>query len=402
MLSVEQARDRILDRIRPPAPIELPLAEAHGCVLAADVVAEFDVPPFSACEVEGFAVRAADVHAAEGEAPAGLRLVGEATPGRPPEVTVGWGEAVRVGAGSPLPAGADAVAPMETCGIEGDTVAVYAPVDEGAFVRPAGLDARAGQVLVPAGRRLTSIELGTLAAVGHAAPLAYPSVRVSVMTLGGDLIEPGRPAAFGQARDAASFAMLGALRDTGAVPYRIGIVPDDEHEIHEAILTNLSRADLFICVGGPGDDALEPRRLAALGEVEVESVAMYPGTEHGFGEIEGTPFFALPGTPASLFVAFEVLVRPAILRSMGRRDLGRPEVTAVLDDEVDGPEGLTLFAPVRVAQVDGEWHATPTGPTDPRLFMPTARANGLAVVPAGEKAISGDRVRVRVFRALER
>src|SRR5687768_17906710 len=107
MLSVEQARQRILDRVKPLAPIELPLAEANGCVLAADVVAEYDVPPFSVAEIDGFAVRAADVHAADAESPAGLRLVGEAAPGRPPEATVGWGEAVRVSAGSPLPAGAE-------------------------------------------------------------------------------------------------------------------------------------------------------------------------------------------------------------------------------------------------------------------------------------------------------
>lgn len=402
MLSVDEARERILEAIGPLAPIELPLLEAHGCVLAADVVAEYDIPAFSAAADDGFAVRAADIHAATAEAPAGLRLVGEVVAGRPPDVTIGWGEAARIFAGAPVPAGADCVAPLDRCRVEAESVAVLRPVDEGAFIQPAGRDVKAGGVLVPAGRRLSSPELGMMAAAGHAAPLAYPKVRVAVASVGEGMVEPGRPAAFGQLRDAGSYAVFGALRDAGAVPYRIGIVPASEPEIRETVLTNLSRADCFVCTVGGSDADLEGEALKALGEVEIVETAMYPGGRHGFGKVDGTPFFVLLGGPTSAFVAFEVLVRPAVLRMMGRRDLTRPEVGAILDEPIGGPAGVTLFAPVLVEHREGAWRARPTGAADPDLFGAVVRSNGLAVAASGGEVAAGARARVRIFRPLER
>lgn len=400
--SVEEARDGVLEAVRPLAPIELPLLETHGCVLATDIVADYDIPAFSTVEVDGFAVRAADIHAATPETPAGLRLAGVVSPGAPPDVTVGWGEAARVPAGSALPAGADAVVPLDRGRAEGESVAVFRPVEEGAFVRPSGLDAKAGEVLVPTGRRLSSPELAVMGAAGRAAPLTFPKVRVAVLSVG-PMVEPGRPAAFGQVRDAGSYAVCGALRDAGAVPYRMGIVPDEEAEVREAVLTTLARADCFVAVAGARDEDLDPGRFASLGNLRFRRVGMYPGSQHGFGEVEGTPFFVLPGSPISLFVAFEVLVRPAVLRLMGRRDVNRPEVMAILDEPLTGPSGVTLFAPVQVAHREGAWHATPTGPGDPDLMTPVVRANGLVVVPPGEEEVAaGERVRARIFRPLER
>jgi molybdopterin molybdotransferase len=403
MQSVEEARDRILQAVSPLAPIELPLLEAQGCVLAAEVVAEYDAPPFSSAEVDGLAVRAADIHAATSEAPAALRVVGQSPGGRPPDATVGWGEAVLVRAGAPLPAGADCVVPVEGCRVDGDAASVSTPVEEGAFVLQAGRDVKAGEVLIPAGRRLGAPELAVLANVGHAAPLAYPNVRVAVLSVGPGLVEPGRPSGFGQVRESASFAVFGALRDTGAVPYRVGIIPEEPVHAREAVLTNLSRADAFVVTVGAAASDLEPRRFPDLGPIAFSDVAMAPGGRYGLGLVEGRPFFVVPGGPVSAFVAFEVLIRPAILRMMGRRDLQRPGVRALLDEEAGAPEGVTLFAPVRVEHREGAWRATPTGPAGEDLLGMVARANGLMVVPAGEDpAGPGTEVRVRIFRSLER
>lgn len=402
MLTLEEARDRILREVEPLAPIELPLLEAFGCVAAAETAAEYDIPAFSASRVEGFAVRAADVHAATREVPARLRLVGRVPSGQAPDVTVGWGEAVQVEAGAPIPAGADAVVPLDEARLEGDGVAVLQPVEEGGSITPAGREAKAGEVLVPVGRRLGAPELAALARAGQASALAYPTVRVAVLSIGEGLAEPGRPAALGQLREAASFAVYGALREAGAVPYRVGVVPPDEASVRDAVVANLARADCFVCTMGTGDRDLAEGPLKPLG-LSITETAMYPGGAHAFGTVEGGPFFVLPGGPVSAFVAFEVLVRPAVLRMMGRRDLTRPEVRAVLEADIDGPSGVTLVPPVRVEHRKGTWRASPAGTMDPQVLHTVVRSNGLALVAAGEpRPRAGDAARVRIFRSLER
>lgn len=404
-LPLEEGRRRILAGVPTLQPIELPLSEAHGCVLAGEIVTEYDIPPFSAALVDGFAVRAADIHAATADAPVALRVAGWALSGRPPEATVGWGEAVRIAAGAPMPAGADSVVPLERAEADGDTARVSSPVEPGAHVRPAGEDVGAGSVLVPAGRRLSAPELGLLATAGYGTALVYPHLRVSVVAAGPTLVEPGRPAAFGQVRDANSYALIAALREVGAVPYRIPIVQDVAAQLREVLLSDLSRADAFVCVGDllTDDGDAMSLVLSGLGEVKTYRTAMYPGGTLGFGIVDGRPFFTLPAEPVAAFVGFETFVRPAILKTMGRRDLQRPEVRAVLDEGITGPSGVTLLVPARVAHRDGTWHATPTGPAAPGRLGALVRANGLVVVPPGDTALpAGEQVRVQVFRSLER
>src|ERR687892_573426 len=209
-MPVSEAAAQILDAIPPLQPIDLPLAEAYGCVVATDVPTEYDIPPFSAAEVDGFAARAADIVAAAPASPASLRLVGRSWRGRPPEVTVGWGEAVRIMAGAPMPAGADCVVPSDRATAQDETVAVSVPVAAGSNVSAAGEDVKAGSTLVPAGRRLSAAELGLLATAGYGSVPAFPRLRIGVLAVG-DLVEPGRPSGFGQVRDAVSYLLLGAF-----------------------------------------------------------------------------------------------------------------------------------------------------------------------------------------------
>ena len=399
-LPLDEARARILDAVEPLQPIELPLAEAYGCVAAADVTAEFDLPPFSASSVDGLAARSADIGAATPETPVALRVAGWAMVGRPPEVTVGWGEGVRVATGAPVPAGADCVLAAGAFEVEGEAVRVLRPAPSGANIRPAGEDLRAGASLVPAGRRISAAELGVLAASGHGSTLAYPRLRIGVATIG-DLIEPGRPAAFGEVRDASSYLLLGALREVGALPYRIGVVRDIEG-LRDAIASNTLRADAFVVSGG-GTPAEIAGALVRLGDIQTFSAALHPGGQVAYGLVEGKPFFHLPPGATSTFVAFEVFVRPAVLRMMGRRDLARPEIPAILDGPVRGPAGLALCVPVRVSSRDGSWRCTPTGPAATDRLGAIAQANGLVLVPPGDReAGAGEQVRVQVFRPLDR
>jgi molybdopterin molybdotransferase len=404
MRSVEDARDGVLDNIEPLAPIELHLQEAHGCVLAADVLAELDIPGFSSSGMDGFAVRASDVAGTSSDTPVTLAIVGRAMVGQQPEVTVGTGEAVRIATGAPIPSGADAIVPIEQCVVENGQVQVLRPSPVGAFVRPAGQDVRAGQVLVPEGRRISGPELGLLASSGHASVLVYPRARVVVLSTGDELVEPSRPAPFGMVRDANSYTLYGALREVGAVPYLAGIIHDDVDALREEVLGLAARADCFISSGGVsvGERDVVKRAFFRRGEIDFYRVAMQPGMPQAFGSVEGTPYFGLPGNPVSVFVSFEVFIRPALLKMMGRRDIFRPEIWAVLESDIGGPKEKTQFARVRVWREKGAWRAASTGPSASNLLATVTKANGLAILPVGtDTAPAGSKVRVMLFRALE-
>jgi molybdopterin molybdotransferase len=250
MRSVDEVRTEILHRVRTLSPIQLHLQEAFGCVLASDVVADTDIPPFSSSAMDGFAVRAADVDRATNDQSVSLRIAGWAPAGRHPEATVGAGEAVQIATGAPIPAGADSIVPIEQAVIEGERVHILKGFGEGAFVRPAGQDVRSGAVLVPKGRRLAAPELGLIASSGHSAAIVYPRPRVVVLSTGDELVDPGRPAPYGMIRDANSYTLFGALREAGAVPYLGGIVRDEAEALKETVLGLITRADALISSGG--------------------------------------------------------------------------------------------------------------------------------------------------------
>ena len=192
LLSVSQARERVLEKIQPLAPIVLPLQESYGCTLAEDMFAAGDLPSFSSSAMDGFAMRSNDVGQAT-EGGTDLRIVGRALIGHRPEGTVGRGEAMRIATGAPIPAGADAVVPIENVVVDEDRVRVMDAVPAGRHIRPAGEDVKEGDVLVRAGRRLGAPEMGLLASAGHSRVLTHPRPRVIVLSTGDDwLKELGR------------------------------------------------------------------------------------------------------------------------------------------------------------------------------------------------------------------
>ena len=404
LVPVDVARERVLSQIGPLQPLELPLQEAYGCVLAEDAVAGADIPDFPSSAMDGFAVRVSDVAEATPAAPVELKIAGRALIGERPESTVGGGEAVRIATGAPIPAGADTIVPIEDCEVLGETVQILVGAPEGKHIRPTGEDVKLGQILVPAGRRLGAPELGLLATAGFAHPLAHPRPRVVVLSTGDELIPPSQAPEFGQIRDSNAYLLFGALREAGAVPIMAGVVRDDVDELKETVLNHLVQADAFVSTGGVsvGERDVVKAAFFRRGELDFYKVAMQPCMPQGFGHIEGKPFFGLPGNPVSVFVSFEVFIRPAVQRMMGRKNLFRPEVKARLEADVTGPKGKTQFARVRVRRTKQGWVATPTGGRGSNLISTVARANGLAIVPAGvETAPAGSEVRVMVFRAME-
>ncbi|MCJ7831940.1 MAG: molybdopterin molybdotransferase MoeA [Actinobacteria bacterium] len=403
MISVAEAQERSLLRIEPLEPIALPLMEAFGCVLAGSVSSNADLPPFASSAMDGVAVRSEDVAAASEAAAVPLRIVGSALMGRTPDVVVGAGEAARIATGAPIPDGADCIVPIEDVLIAESTVQVLHASTAGKHSRPAGEDVSAGDELAPAGRRLGSPELGMFASAGISRVWVHPQPRVIVLSTGDELVDPGKPLEYGQIHDSNAFTLAGALKEAGAHPF-LARMHDDANSVRSEIFSQLATADLFITTGGVSVGERDPVKGAfeGKGEIEFFRVAMQPGMPQAFGMIEGKPFFGLPGNPVSVFVSFEVFVRPALMKMMGRKQIYRPMVNARLLGEISGPEGKASYARVLVKRTPEGRTAEPTGGRSSNLFASVVRANGLAVIPPGVSSLSeGQECQVMVFRSLE-
>lgn len=404
LIAVDEVRARVLDSVSPLAPLQLALTDAHGCVSAEDVVAAESLPAFASSAMDGFAVRASDVAGATPQRPAELKIVGQALIGFRPETTVGGGEAVAIATGAPIPSGADTIVPIENADVQEEIVRLVEAAPAGRHVRPVGEDVTEGTVLVERGKRLGGPELGLLANAGHATPLVHPRPRVVVLSTGDELISPTEAPDFGQIRDSNAYTLFGALREAGAIPVLAGIIRDDPESLKQTVVDHLIQADAFISSGGVsvGERDVVKAAFFRRGDIDFYKVAMQPGMPQGFGHIEGKPYFGLPGNPVSVFVSFELFVRPAMLKMMGRTQLDRPEVTATLATEVSGPKAKMQYARVVVERGDDGWMATPTGGRGSNLISTVARANGLAMIPPGtETAPAGSQVQVMVFRTGE-
>lgn len=396
LVPLAEYRKELLARLGPLEPIELRLLEAHGCVLAEDVVAAAPVPSFANSAMDGFAVRAGDTGAG-----VTLEMVGEVAAGARELPEVGPGQAVRIMTGAPLPPGADAVVPVEVADEDDGRVRLRGHAELSAHVRPAGEDVAEGDLVLQAGRRLGSADVGMLAAVGRALVRVHPRPRVAVISTGDELVEPGAPAAPGQIRDSNSYSLTALARESGATAFRQSIVPDDRRALTEAFEGALSHADVLVTSGGvsAGRYDLVKEVLAELGDVVFRKVAMRPGMPQAFGFLSAggraaVPCFGLPGNPVSAYVSFEVFVRPALRRLQGRNDLNRPRVHALLETDVRSSAHKVEFVRVVLHRDGAGWSARPTGEQGSGMLHSVVEADGLAeipsertVVPAGETLV---------------
>jgi molybdopterin molybdotransferase len=376
-LSVDEALDRILARVRPLAPISMDLLDALGATLAEDVVADRDVPPFRNSAMDGYAVRAADV----GTAPVTLRVIGEIAAGSVPAGTIRAGEAMRIMTGAPLPDGSDTIVRVEDTDNRTDTVTITAATKPGTSVRAAGEDLRRGETVLRTGTVLRAAEIGVLATLGRMSVTVVPAARVAVLSTGDELVELDAPLGPGQIRDANRYSLASAARAMGATPIPLGIVRDTADDLRRALRDAAARADVIVTSGGVsvGDhDHVKPV-VDELGSMDFWSIAIRPGRPLAFGEIEGTLIFGLPGNPVSSLLGFELFVRPALLKMAGRRLLHRPRVTATLDDTLDTPPGLRFFARGMYDPQAGTVRTT--GPQGSGILRSMALANAFIDVP---------------------
>jgi molybdopterin molybdotransferase len=398
-----EARAGVLERLRPLPVREVGLGDALGCVLAADVAAAEDLPPFANSAMDGFAVRGADLAGAGEASPVALKITGEVFAGTGRLPTVQPGEAVRIMTGGAVPPGADTVVPVEQTATDGDTVLVRLDPGPRRFVREAGEDVRQGTVVLERGRVLDPAAVGMLASVGRKAVPVHPRPHVMVVSTGDELVDPGDPLGPGQIRDSNSWLLVAQVRASGAGAYRCGKLRDDPEALRRGFAMAAAEGDFVLTSGGVsvGDRDYTKQVLAELGDVRSFRVAMQPGMPQAFGFAAGTPLYGLPGNPVSCFVVFETLVRPALRRLAGHADdrLDRPRVVARLGGPVRSPAGKVSFLRVRLEVGDDGLVATITGSQGSGVLSSCVAADGLAVVPPEHTELAaGSAVQVVLLR----
>jgi molybdopterin molybdotransferase len=374
-----------LSVVEPLSPLDLTLLDAHGCVLAEDVLTSYPLPPFDNSAMDGYAVRAADVASASPASPVVLPVVGDVAAGSTTPYTVQPGLCVRIMTGAPMPPGADAIVPVENTDGGIAQVAIRQPAVPGRHLRRTGEDVAAGTTVLAAGAHLGAAQVGLLAAVGRERVSVRPRPRVVVLSTGSELVDPGQPLTTGKIPDSNSTLLTAAAVEAGAIAFRVGIVPDDPRALIDTLEDQLIRADLVVTSGGVSVGAYDvvKEALGRIGDVKFERVAMQPGMPQGFGLIgpDKTPFFGLPGNPVSAYVSFEVFVRPTLRRMLGVEPLHRPTVRARLAEPITSPPGKRTYARAWVSVEKGEYVVRPVGGSGSHLIASLAGANALVVVP---------------------
>ncbi len=390
MLRIEDALNLMLDYAPLLAAEEIALAESIGRVLRREAVSDTDLPPFNRARMDGYAVKAADTTGATAENPARLHGVGEIAAGQIFDHPIQSGEAVRIMTGAPVPEGADAVQKIEVIRVNGDTVEIEEAVAPGQFITPRGSEAKAGEVMVTFGTRITPAVAAVLASFGYARVAVAQRPRLTLLSTGSELVEVTETRGPSQIRNSNTYSLAGYAAAAGAEVVSAGIVPDDFAATKQAIAGAVAGSDVVMLSGGVsmGDYDLVKPALSELGaELYVEKVAMHPGKPTVFAKIGEKVIFGLPGNPVSVAVAFHIFARPVLLKMQSASEIHLPRAQAYVTCTVKGAPPRRSHQPARLTINAGRAEAEPlkwSGSSDLIAFM---RADALIVVPEDCKAI---------------
>jgi molybdopterin molybdotransferase len=405
MISVEEARARILEVVSRLPAEEKPLADALGQVLAEDISSPITIPPLDNTSMDGYAVRAADTTGATDASPVNLRVVGEVAAGYIFAGEVTPGSAVRIMTGAPIPSGADAIVPFEETDeppgrnfgsfAKGrDSVGVLKAAELGANIRRAGEDVLSGSEVMRAGTELGAAQIGVLASLGKATIRVYRLPVVAVISTGDELLEMGQPYSDGKIYDSNSYSVAALVEEAGGIPMRLGISRDTVEELTAKIHEALKSADLLITTAGVsrGDYDVVKDVLLREGQVDFWTVRMRPGKPLAFGSFEApdgrkVPHIGLPGNPVSSMVTFELFGRAAIYKQSGRQGWERPILRVVVEDRIVNSDGRRFLARGIVRQEEGRYVASLTGPQGSGILTSMALANALVVCPEDVPAL---------------
>ena len=381
MLEVEDAQQRIISAIEPLAAEAVSLRAAAGRVLAQSIAAPLPLPPFDNSAMDGYAVRAADVANASASSPARLRCVGAVAAGASAVEAVQLNTCVRIFTGSPLPAGADAVVMQEDTRASGEIIEVLDAVKPWENVRLMGEDVKAGATVATAGERLNAARLALLGAMGLDRVHVATQPVVGILGTGNELIEAGQPLAPGQIYESNRLALAALIAQAGGVARVLPLVRDSLDATRVALQTAFAQCHAVVTTGGVsvGEHDLVKAAFEAMGgTLEFWKVSMKPGKPFVFGRFGKRFLFGLPGNPASAFVTFLLLARPAILKLQGASDLALPAHPGVLAEPLHNRGPRRHF--MRVG-VDGAGQVRSAGAQASHALSSLARANGLVSLP---------------------
>ena len=396
MLSVEEATSRILRMFHVLDTETKPLMDALGQVLAEDIVSEFNIPPLTNSAMDGYAVYHNSIHGSNQDHPKVLDVVGHISAGQLPNKEVQYGTAIRIMTGAPVPMGADTVVPFEETDeqekqdsgmspSEIKQIKVMKDLPIGSNVRPAGQDIKTGQVVLKNGILLRPSELGVLASLGKDTVRVVRRPVVAVVATGDELMDPGDPLSPGKIYDSNTYSIAASVLRYGGIPKILGIAADNLKSMNDKLDSGL-QSDMLLTSAGvsKGDFDIVKDVLASRGKIDFWSVRMRPAKPLAFGVFPGhsgnsVPMIGLPGNPVSAMVAFEELVRPAILKMQGRDDLVKPTIKAVLEDDIVNDDGRRVYARAVVRYEDGQYYARLTGDQGSGILTSMTLANGLAI-----------------------
>jgi molybdopterin molybdotransferase len=390
MISIEDAQKTILEYITPLETEKVSLFQGLNRVTPEDHIAPWDIPAADNSAMDGFAFSYA---ALSGDR---LRVTGFLPAGEVALAPVPAGEAIRIMTGAPLPPGCDTVVPIEDVLNDGEWIRFTSTVKAGLHVRKRGEDIRRGNVVIPASSLLRPQEIGMLSAMGTTAPAVYRRARVAVLATGDELLEPGSAPAPGKIINSNSYSMAAQVLDTGGDPVLLGIAPDNLDATCDKIKAGLN-ADMLVITGGVsvGDRDFVKEAIEKLGgSVTFWKVNIKPGKPLAFAMLQGKPVFALAGNPVGAMVAFELFVRPSILKAMGHKRLFRPVVKAVLQEPAVNKGKRPHLVRGMVSLRDDGYHVSTTGNQSSGRLSSMIQGNGLIRLAPEASHTAGEEVEV--------
>ena len=403
LLSVDEARTRILSHFKPINTESLKLANCSRRILAADVSAQNDLPSFDNSAMDGFAMLASDLIDATSASPRTLKVVADIPAGTSPNITIVSGQAARIMTGAPMPKGADAVIPVEeTDFIERSpgtpapkTVAIKKSLSSGDYVRTKGSDVKNGQPVLQAGHRLRPQDLGLLAMLGVADVPVYRKPRVALLSSGDELIPVEAQLKPGKIRDSNTYTLSALLDEAGVELFNLGIAADRRESVEDILeKAAAEKVDLILSSAGVSVGAFDFIKdvIEAQGELAFWRVNMRPGKPLAFGDYKDIPFIGLPGNPVSAFVGFEVFVRPTLEKLGGLSDTSRPRVRVRLAEGMKS-DGRESYLRANVQNQNGILSAQLVGHQGSSNLLSVVQANALIIIPAGTtKLVANDEV----------
>ncbi len=402
MLTVEEALQKILNEVDTLEAESVPILDTLGQVLAEDIKSDINVPPLDNSAMDGFAVRSEDTRGAGEKTPKYLEVIDTVMAGSISDKEVVPGTAMRIMTGAPVPGGANAVVQFEHTdeaqkrvadGKPAARVGIMEDARPGLNIRKAGEDIAKGATALKKGTVIRPSEVGLMASLGYSKVKVIRRPVVAVLSTGNELVEIDKPLPEGKIHDSNAYSIAGLVRRYGCIPRMLGIARDEEADLVSK-LRQAQDADILLTTGGVsmGDYDMVKDILARDGEMVFWKVRVKPGKPLAFGKIKGNKkpvlHLGLPGNAVSCMVSFELFVRPALLRMMGKKNIAKPVVDAILEDDVKNDAGRRIYDRAIVEKRDGHYYARLTGPQSSGILTSMALANGLVLIPEERKTVS--------------